>query len=131
MHYTRKFGRCPILNKIHHEDTKEHEEKGGFSSCPQISQVFCRFLEQAWCVRRGGYPLRLDVGVYKDSNKVLWFACRQAQKKSPAMRQSSLICNHRCSAIPVSRWLRRGLSFPRRPRTGPSGLLRAWHSHSS
>ena len=22
MHYTRKFGRCPILNKIHHEDTK-------------------------------------------------------------------------------------------------------------
>ncbi len=22
MHYTRKFGRCPILNKIHYEDTK-------------------------------------------------------------------------------------------------------------
>ncbi len=25
MHYTRKFGRCPILNKIHHEGTKGHE----------------------------------------------------------------------------------------------------------
>ncbi len=24
-HYTIKFGRCPILNKIHHEDTKGHE----------------------------------------------------------------------------------------------------------
>ncbi len=27
VHYTIKFGRCPILNKIHHEGTKE---KGGF-----------------------------------------------------------------------------------------------------
>jgi len=25
-HYTRKFGRCPILNKIHHEVKKEHED---------------------------------------------------------------------------------------------------------
>ncbi len=29
VHYTIKFGRCPILNKIHHEDTKEHEDLGG------------------------------------------------------------------------------------------------------
>ncbi len=31
MHYTIKFGRCPTLNKIHHEDTKEHEGKRDFS----------------------------------------------------------------------------------------------------
>ena len=30
-HYTRKFGRCPTLNKIHHEGTKGHEEKRDYS----------------------------------------------------------------------------------------------------
>ena len=29
MHYTRKLGRCPILNKIHQEGTKGHEGKRG------------------------------------------------------------------------------------------------------
>jgi hypothetical protein len=30
-HYTRKFGRCPTLNKIYHEDMKGTKRKGDFS----------------------------------------------------------------------------------------------------